>query len=276
MGITHAELIGAGYAVQAAPPDDWRVYDERDPVPGYFQFDWLSSRHPDLYHQFALSTDGLMRELQGLVDLTGLSVVDVGAGTGRSTMAAATRAKRVTAIDVFPSVLVFGKEQSRQLGLRNVQYARGHHTRLPLRNSAFDALVNSWAELNYAEAYRVLRPGGYLVQLGAPLDALCGELTALLAPVYPTIIAGVAPARLFEPGCPAADAVLQDDTWNGLPVIPPVLQHDFTHVVDYGDCREAAAILGRLYGPAARRYVVEREQSTLAWRLRIVVARIRK
>lgn len=80
---TLQQLVSAGYDVPAAPVDDWRDYDERDPIPGYFQFDWLSARHPDLYHCFALSTDGLMDELDKLVDLTGLDVIDVAAGTGR-------------------------------------------------------------------------------------------------------------------------------------------------------------------------------------------------
>jgi hypothetical protein len=28
----------------------------KNPQPGYFQFDWISARHPDLYHRFELST----------------------------------------------------------------------------------------------------------------------------------------------------------------------------------------------------------------------------
>jgi hypothetical protein len=48
----------AGYRLQAAPEDAWRTYDERNPMPGYFQFDWLSARHTDLYHKFALSRVG--------------------------------------------------------------------------------------------------------------------------------------------------------------------------------------------------------------------------
>ena len=86
---TLEQLIHAGYDVPAAAPDAWRSYDEQDPLPGYFEFDWLSSRHPDLYHRFALSTVGLMDELDRLVDLTGLGVVDVAAGTGRSAAASA-------------------------------------------------------------------------------------------------------------------------------------------------------------------------------------------
>jgi ubiquinone/menaquinone biosynthesis C-methylase UbiE len=79
--------------------DSRRAYDEINPIPGYFPFDWLSSRHPDLYHQFALSTVGLMEKLHTIIDLTGCDVLDIGAGTGRSAMGAAQKAKRVFAVD---------------------------------------------------------------------------------------------------------------------------------------------------------------------------------
>ena len=39
--ITVKYIRKAGYSLEAAPLNDWRNYDERDPVPGYFDFDWL-------------------------------------------------------------------------------------------------------------------------------------------------------------------------------------------------------------------------------------------
>ena len=50
MSLGQDEITRSGYKLKAAPVDSWRIYDEMHPVPGYFQFDWLSSRHPDLYH----------------------------------------------------------------------------------------------------------------------------------------------------------------------------------------------------------------------------------
>jgi ubiquinone/menaquinone biosynthesis C-methylase UbiE len=83
------QLIASGYDVPAAPCDDWRSYDENNPVPGYFDFDWFSSRHPDLYHKYALTSTGLMQELDGLLDLSGMHVLDMGSGTGRASLEAA-------------------------------------------------------------------------------------------------------------------------------------------------------------------------------------------
>ena len=44
----------------------------------------------------------------------------------------------------------------------------------------------------------------------------------------------------------------------------------------YADAQEAAAIVGRLYGPLARQYLLDRRQSTLAWRLRTEIVRVKK
>ncbi len=276
MEYSQEELERDGFLIKAAPCDDWRRYDERCPVPFYFDFDWLSARHPDLYHRFALSTDGLMQELPKLVDLSGLDVIDVGAGTGRSAMAAARTAKTVTAVDIYESVALYGTGQMRLAGLNNVSYVRGNRDQLPFADHSFDALINSWAELGFHEAYRVLKSGGYLIRLGAPLDALCGELTATLAGVFPNIIQQVAPDAWFDPRCPEKNTQFEDNSWNGLPVIPPTLQYDFTYIAEYRDHQEAAAIFGRLYGPKAKRYFLDRRQSYCAWRLRIEVSRVMK
>ncbi len=273
---TQEQLESAGYRIEAASNEDWRNYDEQNPIPGYFQFDWLSARHPDLYHNFALSSLGLMNELDTRVDLSGLEVIDVGAGTGRITMEAAKKAKRVTAVDIFEAVVIYGSRLLSQLGFANVAYIRGDNANLPLPSNAFDAALCAWAAINYPEAYRVLKPGGYLIDLIPAPGALCGELTATLAEVYPELITEVAPSDQFDPSCPDSDFALQEDTWNGIPVMPPILIHDFTYAADYVDGLEAAAILGRLYGPKAKQYMLDKQKSALSWRLRIVINRVRK
>jgi ubiquinone/menaquinone biosynthesis C-methylase UbiE len=276
MEYTQEKLKNDGFLIKAAPVDDWRRYDETQPVPGYFQFDWLSARHPDLYHRFALSTDGLMLALEKLVDLTGLDVIDVGAGTGRSSLAAARRAKTVTALDVYEAVVFYGMDQVRRSGLNNLSYMRGNRNNLPFADHTFDVLINSWAELCHSEAYRVLKPGGYFIRLGAPLSALCGELTSTLSGEFPDIIQEVSPSDWFDARAPEENSRFEVNEWDGLPVVSPVLRYDFTYVSEYASVQEAAAIFGRLYGPVARRYFLDRQQSHCAWRLRIEVCHVRK
>ena len=273
---TQKQLEGAGYDLKAARVDAWREYDERNPIPGYFQFDWLSARHPDLYHKFALSSVGLIDELHKLVDLTGLEVIDIGAGTGRSTMGLAAKAKRVVAIDIYESVVTYGNKMAEQSGYQNVTYVRGDSAHLPIRNDSMDACVRAWAEVNYLEAFRVLKPNGYLIDLGPAPGLIVGELDSILAEVDPENTTEITLADEFDPHSPASDSFLSEDTWNGVRVTPPILVHDFTYEADYGDYAEAAAIYGRLYGPAVKRYLLDKQKSTVSSRLRIVISHVKK
>ena len=276
MSLTQEEINRSGYKLRAAPVDAWRTYDEKDPMPGYYQFDWLSSRHPDLYHKFALSTVGLMDRLHTMIDLTGCDVVDIGAGTGRSALGAAQKARRVFAVDLYESVVSFGKNQLQRTNTTNVHYIDGDREYLPLPENSVDVVINSWAELNHHEAYRVLKPGGYLIQLGAPLSALCGELTSELAPDYPWFPEDCAPIEVYSPGYPDTHYTADNSIWNGIPVIGPIHILQFTYVADYQDYSEAAAITGRLLGPKAKSYFTTRKQSTFSWRLQIIIGQVSK
>jgi ubiquinone/menaquinone biosynthesis C-methylase UbiE len=238
-------------SAEAAPVDAWRDYDADDPDPGYYQFDWLSSRHPDLYHRFALSTVGLMEELPKVVDLTGLVVVDVGAGTGRSTHAAARSASKVYAVDAYPSVLEFNAREARRLGLDNIEHVHADRAAIPLEDDSVDAVICAWAELDHAEAWRVLRPGGVLVHAACQEPWIAGELTSALF--------GGASVPAIDVHAPAVDWVLDG----------AVHVHDFPYVATFESVDEAVAIHARLMGPAVAAYLRERNQRTVAWALRI-------
>lgn len=276
MSLTQEEIMRSGYELQAAPAGSWRVYDENDPIPGYFEFDWLSSRHPDLYHRYALSTVGLMEKLHTLIDLTDCDILDIGAGTGRSAIGVAQKAKKVFAIDWYQSVVWFGNRQLQQAHITNVHYINGDREHLPLPENSVDVVINAWAELNPQEAYRVLKPNGYLIQLGAVPSALCGELTAELMPEYDWLPKDCAPVEVFEIGYPDTYGTADSSIWKGIPVIGLITIQQFTYVADYGDYSEIAAMTGRLYGPKAKNYFMTRKQSTFSWRLQIIMGQVSK
>jgi SAM-dependent methyltransferase len=261
---------------RAAAVDAWRVYDADDPDPGYFQFDWLSGRHPDLYHAFALTSDALTSELEGLIDLCGLDVIDVGAGTGRSALGLARTAAHVLAVDAYSSVIAYGEENVRQAGVGNVTYARADRSHLPVADDSVDAVVSCWAELDRIEAERVLKPGGVVVQMGAnPFEP--GELTPILSVDFPQLVLPGSPDLLTPDRPPADDTLAAADWWGEISLVDNALHvHDFTYTADYGTPEEAAAIFGRLFGPNAQRYLRERRRSTVWSRLRIWYGRIEK
>ncbi|GAB2619676.1 demethylmenaquinone methyltransferase [Streptomyces capparidis] len=95
----------------------------------------------------------------------GERVLDLGAGTGTSSLPFAEAGARVVSCDFSLGMLREGRR--RYPGLR---FAAGDATRLPFRDGAFDAVTISFALRNVqdtdaalAEMLRVTRPGGRLV-----------------------------------------------------------------------------------------------------------------
>jgi len=274
--VSNQPRIEYSYDMRAAPPDAWRIYDPADPDPGYYQFDWISARHPDLYHQFALTSVGLMEEFVRLVDLSGLDVLDVGAGTGHSTIGAARKASHVTAVDAYRSVVEFSQSAVRGAGLTNVTYLVGDRSELPVADDSMDVVICVWAELNHREAARVLKHGGVLAHLGPAAGSAAGELTATLAAYGPPARSSIAPVADLEPSRPSESTVIQLDQWAGVPILGGIHRHEFSYVADYGTVERAAAIYGRIVGPIAAKYLADRAQATVRWRLMAEYARVDK
>lgn len=249
----------------------WRAYDVDDPDPGYFQFDWLSARHPDLYHAFALSSIALVEELTRRFDLSRLAVVEIAAGTGRCTAGLARRADRVVAIDAYRSVIAYGARELGRAGMTNCLHIQADRSSVPLRDSSVDAVVCCWGDLDHADAYRVLKPDGLLVHMFGWGDA---ELAPILAREFPHLI----PQPVGEPqrSAPSDDRLVGVTRPDIQLVDDAVDVHAFDYVADYGSRHEAAAIFGRLFGPATAAYLHERRQSTVWSRLAIYSARVAK
>jgi hypothetical protein len=71
-----------------------------------------------------------------------------------------------------------------------------------------DACVRVSAEVNYIEAFRVLKPNGYLIDLGPAPARIVGQLDSLLAAVNPELTTEIAPADEIDPLYPASDSFI--------------------------------------------------------------------
>ena len=94
------------------------------------------------------------------------TVLDVGAGTGFLTEAAARKARRVIALDFSESMLGEGRSK---LG-RNVEFRIGNVEHIPLPDGSVDSVIGNMIlhhcpnpDLAVKEMVRVLAPGGRLV-----------------------------------------------------------------------------------------------------------------
>jgi ubiquinone/menaquinone biosynthesis C-methylase UbiE len=99
-------------------------------------------------------------------------VLDIGAGTGLLTLAAAPHVAHVSALDVSPAMCRRLQEKLERLEVDNAESLLGTATELPLADESFDVVLSNYCFHHLrdsekvhalAEIGRVLRPGGRLV-----------------------------------------------------------------------------------------------------------------
>ncbi|MDQ0286560.1 SAM-dependent methyltransferase [Desulfofundulus luciae] len=99
----------------------------------------------------------------------GMSVLDVGCGTGNYSLELARRGLKVTGLDISPGMLAKARAKAQAEGLP-VEFVQGDAVQLPFPDDSFDGVISVSAmefvpDLGAAlqEAYRVLKPRGRLV-----------------------------------------------------------------------------------------------------------------
>lgn len=103
----------------------------------------------------------------------GSSVLDIGCGTGRTTLQLAKKGYKVTGIDITPAMIEAAKKIASSKKMK-IEYRVGDATKLDFQDESFDNALFSFngmmqipgeANRNKAirEAYRVIRPGGYFI-----------------------------------------------------------------------------------------------------------------
>jgi protein-L-isoaspartate O-methyltransferase len=103
-----------------------------------------------------------------LVDLTGKTVLDVGAGSGRLTFAAAEKAAWVYASEPVETLREFIREKIAKECIKNVRVLDGLVTELPFPDNTFDVVMSGHVvgddyDTEIAELTRVCKSGGWLL-----------------------------------------------------------------------------------------------------------------
>jgi len=103
-----------------------------------------------------------------LVDLTGKIVLDVGAGSGRLTFAAAEKAAWVYASEPVGTLREFMRDKIAKEGIKNIRVLDGLVTELPFPDDTFDVVMSGhvvgddW-DVEITELTRVCKSGGWLI-----------------------------------------------------------------------------------------------------------------
>jgi SAM-dependent methyltransferase len=106
--------------------------------------------------------------LFSLADLIGKTVLDIGAGSGRLTFAAAEKAAWVYASEPVGTLREFMRDRIAREGIKNVRVLDGFVTALPFPDSTFDVVMSGHVvgddyDNELAEIERVCKPGGWML-----------------------------------------------------------------------------------------------------------------
>ena len=155
-------------------------------------------------------------ELCEALDLrAGQKVLDVAAGNGNVTLAAARRWCEVTSTDYVPSLLEGGRARASAEGLK-IAFKEADAEALPFDDGAFDAVVSTFGvmftpnqERAASELLRVCKPGGQIGLANWTPDGFIGQLFKILGKYLPPPAGVKSPAlwgtrarldEIFRPG----------------------------------------------------------------------------
>jgi len=150
---------------------------------------WALGDYPSMVETFLLPLGPQLVEACGIA--TGMSVLDVAAGTGNSSIPAAERGADVTASDLTPELLEAGKERAKASGLE-LEWVEADAENLPFEDESFDVVMSSIGAMFAPhhqevadELVRVCRPGGTIGMLNWTPEGMIGALFRTMGPFAP-------------------------------------------------------------------------------------------
>jgi SAM-dependent methyltransferase len=131
---------------------------------------------------------------------SGSRVLDVAAGNGNATLAAARRWCRVTSTDYVPSLLDAGRARAQSEG-HAIEFRTADAENLPFADASFDAVLSTFGvmftpdqDMAASELARVCRPGGKIGMANWTPESFIGQLFKTIGKYIPPAAGVKSPA----------------------------------------------------------------------------------
>jgi SAM-dependent methyltransferase len=162
---------------------------------------WASGDYPSMVETFLLPLGPRLVDACGIG--SGMSVLDVAAGTGNASIVAAQRGAKVTASDLTPELFEAGRARAAAEGVE-LDWAEADAERLPFEDGSYDVVMSSIGAMFAPhhqdvadELVRVCRPGGTIGLLSWTPEGMIGALFRTMGPFAPPPPPGAQPAPLW-------------------------------------------------------------------------------
>ena len=197
------------------------------------------------------------------IDLrAGSRVLDVAAGNGNVTLAAARRWCEVTSTDYVPALLQRGRERAQAERLQHIEFLEADAEALSFDDAAFDAVVSTFGCMFApnprrvaAELHRVCRPGGKIGLANWTPEGFIGQLFKTIAKHVPP------PAGIDSPALWGTRARIDELFGAGASAIQAEPRH---FVFRYRSSEHMVAVFKDTYGPMLKAFAaldVPRQQA---------------
>ena len=158
---------------------------------------WALGDYPAMARDFLLPLGERLADAAGAAP--GQRILDVAAGTGNASIAAARRGADVVASDLTPELFDDGRARAREAGVE-LEWVQADAEALPFADAEFDTVMSSIGvmfaphhEAAAAELLRVCRPGGTLALLNWTPEGLIGHVFKTMGPYMPAPPPGATP-----------------------------------------------------------------------------------
>ena len=223
------------------------------------RWDILYRDYPEVYEAFSNTPyhPTVYEQLREIIDLRGKWIADIGAGTGKSSLALAKDAQSVIAIEYEPAMMRIAREKALAMttdeAARRMSYLSGDALALPLADHSVDVVTAITLALYPPEQYRVfireaLRVArGPVVYLGIPPGWYGGDLYDVIEDVE----------KVDE----SVDRIFLEEF--------QFAYQDIFSDQEYGTLEHIISTYGFIFGKKAIEYLKREKKTLIHWKFRV-------
>jgi ubiquinone/menaquinone biosynthesis C-methylase UbiE len=241
--------------IECHPPTDTKVTPDFKALKAKQQATWSSGD----YAVIGTTLQIVGEQIAEAIDLrAGEKVLDVAAGNGNATLAAARRWCEVTSTDYVEALLARGKQRAEAEGLK-VQFRTADVENLPFADGSFDAVMSTFGVMfapdqqrSAAEMIRVCRSGGRIGLANWTPQGFIGQLFKTLGKHLPP------PAGVQSPALWGSKDWI-DKTFG--PSASRIVAEPRTFAFRYRSAEHFINVFGDYYGPTLKAFEALGERS---------------